>query len=256
MARLKPLLAALGTCALALGLIALWGLVSPGKAPVGNNAPGNAPPANGPACSGLAYEIVELEELPAGEPAYLWPRNGQRVASPEVWVIWETFGQARCRLLVRGDKKLWHDAGSSVGTRHALTVNLADFGSTATFCLDFEQDGKRLRSAPRTVTFARGARFELRKAAFSTAPGQQSWPLNIVGADPVRLTGDSFVNALFPESVTVFAVPRPGSEAGGIVDVGITDGLGVPAGGCTGYLEMHDTAADTVDRMQVTFTPR
>ena len=255
MGKLKPILAALGTCALALGLIALWGVLSPGRSPGENAAPANAPDSNR-APSGLAYEIVTLEELPPGEPAYLWPRNGQRVASPDVWVIWETFEVSRCRLLARHDANLWYDIGSSVGTRHALVLNLSDFKSTAVFCLDFEQYGKRYRSAPRTVTFARGARFEQRRVEFSTAPGQQSWPLNLLGADPARLTGDSFVNALFPDSVTVFALPRPGTAQGGVVDVGITEGQGVPAGGCTGYLEVHDTAADTVDRIQIALKPR
>jgi hypothetical protein len=256
----KPLVASLVVIALAMGALAAWKHLGPttGPAPANDNrAASDPPPANGEP-SGLKYQAVPFEKLPELDPLGLWPRNGQRMSSVEFWVMWQTAGFSKCRLLGTSDQRDWFDLGSTGGEDHCLQASLAYFGSAVTFAVEFDAGGTRYRSAPRTVYFGQGAHFARRSHEFTPgdAPGQ-TFPLEVFGRNPRRLSLDAFLAVWFPQELVTFVAhgrEREGDD-GGEVLFGVQDPAVLEGRGCQGFLEVYDVVTDTYDRTRILIRP-
>lgn len=160
MRKWKPLIASLLVIAVVLGGMAVWKFAGGGTTK-GNDNSANVPGNNPGDSGGDGHEWVEtkLEDLPPLDPLGLWPRNGQRIASPEFNVMWETSEHSDCRLLVSTNRNTWYVMGRTGGTRHFLPLNFGDFESTLHFAVEFDDRGTRYRSNARTVSFGKGAAF-------------------------------------------------------------------------------------------------
>ncbi|MBE7491254.1 MAG: hypothetical protein HS108_05795 [Planctomycetes bacterium] len=249
MARFKPLLASLGTIAIAMGLLFAWSLWRKNDPRPRANAANAAPAAN---TGGIEIEQVVLDPRPWRDPPELWPGDGQRLSSPEFWVMWETQDFSQCRLLATRDEKLWFDAGRSGGRLHYLTLDLARFDSRVTFAVDFEHEGVKYRSRPRTVSFGRGAHFDRRSHSLAVG-GQtrQSLDLFLRGRDPARMPRDSFRHGWFAGVFDPWYQPQSGTAQGGTVTLIIPDPARVPQGDTVGWLQVYDEIADSRDRVLI-----
>lgn len=255
----KPLIASLVVIALAMGALAAWKHLggTTGPAPANDNRPAaNLPPSNGES-TGLKYEAVPFEKLPELDPLGLWPRDGQRISSVEFWVMWQTTSFSKCRLLATSDRHDWFDLGRTGGEDHFLQASLAYFGSSVTFAVEFDANGTRYRSAPRTVYFGQGAHFTRRSYEFTLgeSPGQ-TFPIEVFGRNPRRLPLDAFLGVWFPDDLVTFVGhgreredDNAGEIAFGVQEPGVLNGQG-----CMGFLEMYDVVTDTYDRAQITFS--
>ncbi|MCB9933699.1 MAG: hypothetical protein H6841_09780 [Planctomycetes bacterium] len=252
----KPLVASLVVIALAMGALAAWkhlGGAGGARRNADNLPTANLSPGSG-AGSGLEYETVPLEELPALDPLGLWPRDGQRISSVDFWVMWQTTGFSKCRLLASSDKRDWYDLGATGGEEHYLPLNIAYFGSQVSFAVEFQAGGIRYRSTPRTVYFGQGAHFASRRQEFTLVDvPNQTFPVTVFGRNPRRLSLDSFTFGFFPEDLVPFVAhgsPREDDDGGDIL-VGVQDPSAVK-GASVGYLEMYDVVTDTYDRTLIT----
>lgn len=253
MAKFKPLIASLVTIALAMVLLWAWGqLHSEAPRPrAGNNA---SAPANMP--DGIVLEQVVLDPRPQWDPAYLWPNDGQRMSSPQFWVLWKTDDFCDCRLLATKDEKLWYEVGRTAGVEHYLTIDLGLYDSSVTFAVDFVRDGKKFRSKPRSVSYGRGAYFAQREYRFSvTQQANQNFPLALRGRDPVKVPGGNFMHGWFGADLVVYYSPQPGDEKGGEIIFGVQDGKAVPSAGTVGFVEVYDELGNSRDRVLVHLKP-
>jgi hypothetical protein len=248
MKQYRPLIASLVVIAVAMGGLAAWRFAGqPAKrGPASNNAPapGNAAPTDP---SGLEYVTVPLEPLPELDPLGLWPRDAQGIAAAQFWVMWETTEFSRCRLLVTRNQRDWHDLGSTAGKAHYLPVNFGDFDSQLSFAVEFEARGKRYRSRPRSVKFARGTAFARREMHLK--PGNEpmaTHQLELIGGGG-GLSQENFRSYFFPEDLQPFVIP--GSS--GAVMFGVGSPGAIPAAGCAGFIEVFDPASVTSDRMLI-----
>lgn len=197
------------------------------------------------------WESLPLEDLPERDPEALWPRDGMRMAWAEFWISWRTKEHSRCRLLLTRDLKTWQVGGESTAFEHYQQANLAEWNSQVTFCVEFEEEGKRWRSRPRTVVFGKGARFSGRELHVEIAPeGTTQHSLRLEGRNPVRVGAGGWKHAGFPEDVWVGYAPQPGDDEGGEVLL-IVQGEQIPAEGCAGYLEVFDPVGRTYDRVRI-----
>lgn len=250
----KPVIASLIVISLAWGGLAVWKYVSSDTTEPGgrNNSAGTnsseLPPTNSDS-GDLKYETVPLEKLPELDPLALWPNDGLRLASVDFWVMWQTTRQSKCRLLGTSDQRNWVDLGRTNAENHYLPMNMAYFGSQATFAVEFESNGKRYRSKPRTVYFGNGAYFKERTYRISVSgETNQTWPLALSG-DARRLSADSFRWAFHSnEDLVPFWAPPQGDADGGSVVFGIQDPGVLGANGSAGFLQIYDGKTDTYDR--------
>ncbi|MCA8912548.1 MAG: hypothetical protein KDB82_12650 [Planctomycetes bacterium] len=254
-----PLVASLVVIALAWTGLAVWKFSASGGSkggcnvavPGGNETDG---PASNSESDGFEYETVPLDDLPALDPLGLWPNDGMRISSPDVWVMWQTTGYSRCRLLGRTGPQNWVDLGNTSGHDHYLPLDLAYFGSEATFAVEFETNGKRYRSKPRTIHFAQGSHFASRSWQFKPSDEpNQTWAIALAG-DTHMLTDESFRTTFFPDALVTFCAPPETSEDGGRVRFGITDPAGIGGAGCVGFLQLYDTRTDAYDRTLIQLT--
>ncbi|MEZ5993275.1 MAG: hypothetical protein R3E76_13110 [Planctomycetota bacterium] len=252
----KPLIASLIVIALAWGGLALWKFSSaPSKGGGGNvvantdNGAGDAP--GNTDSSDLEYETVPLEDLPELDPLGLWPNDGMRISSIECWVMWQTTGFSRCRLLGTSDKVNWVDLGSTGGERHFLKLDLSYFGSKAFFAVEFDAGGKRYRSKPRAVKFGQGAYFRQREYRL-TLSGEmnQVWSVGLLG-DVGHLSMESFRTTYFPEDLVTFVAPPKVDDNGGEVPFGVQDSAPLGGNDTSGFIQIYDASGDTYDRVLI-----
>lgn len=250
MQKWKPLIASLAMIALALGGMAVWKFAG-GKPSKGKGNSANTPGHNGgtrTGSDGVEWVSTELEDLQPLDPLGLWPRDGQRIASAEFNVMWETSEHADCRLLVSTNRQTWYAMGHTGGTRHFLPVNFGDFESTLSFAVEFDDRGKRYRSKARTVSFGNGARFERMEHRFTIrGDGQQQFEVAIDGRDPTGLPQSAYLWGWLDEDVSPGVVPGKSTQGGGTILVVLmtTDSIENSA---HGWLELYDAAANTYDR--------
>lgn len=249
----KPLVASLVVIALAWGGLALWRFSSaPSKGSGGNvvaNTGNDAVDSAGTTDSGeLEYETVPLEDLPELDPLGLWPNDGMRISSIECWVMWQTTGFSRCRLLGTSDKVNWVDLGSTGGDRHFLKLDLSYFGSKAFFAVEFDAGGKRYRTKPRFIKFAQGVYFRQREYRL-TLSGEvnQVWPVELLG-DVGHLSMESFRTTYFPEDLVTFVAPPKVKANSAEVPFGIQDPAPLGGNDTSGFIQLYDVLADTYDR--------
>lgn len=249
MAQFKPLLAIAALLILGLGVIALFKYLPADKPRA--NAPGNTPvnaPANAPTDPEL--ELSTLEDLPLRDPPGLWPRDGQVIAAPAFWAMWETPQRSECRLLRLKSATRWQVAGRTAATQHIFNLDFGDQGGGLTFAVEYFDGETRVRSRPRTVVFRSGAFFTQREYTVYVGVGlYQEWPLSIGGINPRTLDSEAFLTGNFPEDVRIYVAPQDGTESGGRVMLGLVDDKSVPAGGTRGWLELHDRINGTYDRV-------
>ncbi|MCB9893259.1 MAG: hypothetical protein H6839_02295 [Planctomycetes bacterium] len=246
----KPLIASLIVIAIAMGGLALW---KSGSAPSGegnDDQPANLPPGNATP-NGQQYETVPLEKLPPLDPIDLWPRDGLRVSGVTFWTMWQTSGQSKCRLLASSDGHNWHDIGSTAGERHFLETDLAYFSGEVKIAVEFDERGKRYRSAPRTVRFGQGAHFAQREYQFTIGIGKSEWAFEIVGRKVRDLGREPFLAVDFPEAneLVPYTSPDPSSP-----DDSILFGVQHPEvirEGVAGFLQVYDPVTNTYDRVLV-----
>jgi len=252
MGRFKPLIASLATIAIAMAVLFAWSLLRTDAPPRKNsaNAPVNAPP------TGLVMEQVDLDPRPQWDPPELWPQDGQRMSSPEFWVLWKTDDFCDCRLLSTRDEHLWYEVGHTAGDTHYLKIDLSIYDSRVTFAVDFLREGKKYRSKPRTVTYGRGAHFSEREYRFQVAPKpEQFFSMFLRGRDPVKVPGNLYRHGWFLGDMVVGYQPMAGDDKGGEVKFYVQDGKSVPAGGCVGWVEIYDEIGDSRDRTLVHLRP-
>jgi hypothetical protein len=246
----KPLIGSLVVVVVAIAAMAAWSKLAgePGRGAT------NAPRTNAAAVSGeddgLRYESTPFEDLPPMDPLGLWPRHGYRMAAAEFWVMWETNGQSSCRLLATKDHRDWYNLGRTSGEKHFLQADLGFFDSEATFAVEFEANGTRYRSKPRTVIFGRGATFGQRRYKFTLGKeSRQTWDLELIGRDATELGQDAFLTLMFPNDLTTVASPKSGDA----VTFGVYN-ADILKTGCVGFLEVYDARTLTYDRVLVELT--
>lgn len=220
----------------------------------GVNEPVANKPANAPPAQKLEYDRVALAKLTTRDPPYLWPRDKMRLSATEFWVIWKTNEFVPGQLIATKDEKLWYDLGQSAATLHYLPADLVKFDSALTFCVEFEEEGERFRSKPRSVRFGAGVRFAQRRlqCVVERAENQTFWVRTEAG-DLQGLTTEDFRFALLPESMTIYGRPHRESESSGRLEL-VIDGRTVPGKGCTGFWEIRDSRTDTWDRLLLEIT--
>jgi hypothetical protein len=241
----KPLIASLIVIAVALAAMAIYAAL---KKPAGGS---RTPATNGPAgVDGFdgKYINTPLEDLPELDPLGLWPRHNQRLASAEIWVMWETAAHSECRLLGSRDHRDWYVLGDTAGTRHFLPTNLAYFDSQLTFMVEFEASGERYRSAPRTVFFGKGASFGQRRYKYRLGDDhKQTWGLELLGSDATTLAADAFLSVGFTPEELQTAARGTASDS---VEFGVYN-ADVIVSGTSGFLEVYDSRALTYDRVLI-----
>lgn len=253
MAKFKPLIASLVTIALAMGGLWAWSLLrGDNPRPHANNSA--SAPANTP--DGIVIEQVVLDPRPQWDPAYLWPSDGQRMSSPQFWVLWKTDDFCDCRLLATKDEKLWFEVGRTAGVEHYLAIDLGLYDSSVTFAVDFVREGKKFRSKPRSVSYGRGAHFAQREYRFAvTQQPNQVFSLAVRGRDPIKVPGGNFMHGWFAGDLVVYYSPQPGDSSGGEVIFGVQDGKAVPAAGSVGFVEIYDEMGNCRDRALIHLKP-
>jgi hypothetical protein len=251
MKKWQPLIASALVIALALGAMAVWrfSVETPRKGSRDQPEPAGNTPEVVVDGDGIERVWLKLEELPTLDPLGLWPRNGQRIASPEFNVMWETAEPAQCRLIVSTNGRDWYSMGRTHGTRHFLPVNFGDFDSVLTFAVEFEAQGQRYRSKARSVGFGRGARFSQREHRFRLSElDSQGFPVEIAGRDPTGLPSNAFLTGWFPIELGTGVLPGESGTDGGSITFVVTSAGMLPQLGAHGYLELYDTVGDTHDR--------
>lgn len=249
MQKWKPLIASLVVIALALGVMALW--KCSGDTPTSNGGSIDNSPADDDGTStgddGFTWVTTKLDDLPALDPLGLWPRDGQRIASPEFNVMWETSDHSDCRLLVSTDRLDWYVMGHTSGKRHFLPVNFGDFESKLYFAVEFDFQDKRYRSKAREVTFGNGARFNQLEHRFTIRGiDTQTFDVAMTGRDPADMPPNAFVTGWFPLELGVGTLP---GESGTLLFVLSTPEI--VRGSTFGWLEVYDAAANTYDRVLI-----
>lgn len=253
MRKWKPLIASMLVIAIALGGMAAWEFADSDRA-ASNGAQDNAATnREGPSTddAGFEWETAELEALPPLDPLGLWPRDGQRVASAEFNVMWETSGRSECRLLVSTDRRTWYVMGHTSGSRHFLPLNFGDFESTLSFAVEFDDRGGRYRSKARTVSFGKGAHFPLLEHRFTVRGSDiQQFDVGIRGRDPSTLPSSAFLSGWFELDLGVGVLPGDVEEGGGTILFVLATPDKVESG-ALGWLEVYDAAANTYDRVLI-----
>ena len=251
MQKWRPLIASLVVIALALGGMAVWKFAGSEPARVNSNSeilPEDAGSDTG-SDDGFEWVSTMLEDLPPLDPLGLWPRDGQRIASAEFNVMWETTDHADCRLLVSTDRRDWYSMGHTGGKLHFLPVNFGDFDSELSFAVEFDFQGKRYRSAARTIRYGHGARFGQREYRFIVRNNEERFSLGVEGRDPADLPQSAFLTGWFPPDLGTGFLP--GAGEGGDTKVLMVSNADVFENHALGWLEMYDAAADTYDRVLI-----
>jgi hypothetical protein len=248
----KPLIASFVVIAVALGAMAVWSKLA-GEPDHGANSPtrGNTAGVDSGEDGGLTYEATPFEKLPPMDPPGLWPYDGYRMAAAEFWVMWETNSQSPCRLLATKDRRDWYNLGRTSGQKHFLQADLGFFDSRATFAVEFEANGTRYRSKPRTVAFGKGASFGQRRYKFTLGKDpHQTWDLELTGRDATELSQEAFLTTMFPQDLVTFVMPP---QAADTVTFGVNN-ADVLKTGCAGFLEVYDARTRTYDRVLIELT--
>jgi hypothetical protein len=136
-------------------------------------------------------------------------------------------------------------------------VDLSFFDGRVTFAIDFTHEGRKVRSRPRTVSFGVGASFAMREHPYKVGGAEnQEFELALENRDPGRISPEDFRVGWFPPSLVVYHIPKPGSDAGGSVILGVQNPAALPPGGCVGWFQVFDSIAGTYDRSLVRLSPR
>ena len=244
----KPLVASLAVIALSLIALGAWSLSRDSRRPAHSPAD-DRPVTPGVPGGGLKYEAVEMEPRPEFDPADLWPNFGDRISSPDLWVLWKTAEFSECRLLCTSDHRSWYDLGRTAGRTHYLPADFAFFDGHVTFVVDFTHQGRAVRSRPRSVTFGPGAGFARPQYSFNVEEaGGRGFVVRVRGRDPASIPGDNFLHGWFTEMLTVGYAPQPGGAKGGEILLVVSNPQEVPDSGCVGWLQMFDETSGSYDR--------
>lgn len=247
----QPLIAIFVVCALGIAGLAIWRFW-PTAATHNNtaNTPSNDATPND---NGFEYVEEELEDLPSREPAYLAPLNGTLVSDPEVWVVWKTRERSKCRLIATTDLNLWKVVGSTTARVHYLLLNLADFNRSAIFAVEFDDEGNRWRSQNAVLTLKQGASFAVRETTLHVdASENQNFKLKLASNNGAEI-GGNIAMKFWCDDPEVIVYQAPGQD--NWFYFGVQDGSKVPTDtGSVVFLELHDKANNTHDRMLIHLT--
>ncbi len=235
-----------------MGMMALI-LAACGGGGTGGNTPNaaNVSPSNEAPASGLEFERVPFDELPTREPTYLWPSNGARLSSDRVWVIWKTAELVPARLLGTKDKRLWYELAVTAAKVHFAELPLDKFDSRAVFCVDYEEEGKRFRSALHEVRFGNGIRFAQRECKINIeAKPDQRATLAVENGDLGGLGQDDYLFALAPDNLRIYGLPHRDDAKSGTIEL-VIDGSTVPGKSCILFMEIRDPRTNTRDRTKL-----